>query len=430
MTTGTTTGSLDILSCGTGLPGEAIAACAGADHVFASKGLLARLGTKAGCAFGRHVVAARAAQDAQAAIDLALQGQRVAVLASGDALYNGMGATVAAALEKRFPGRDAIPFPVRFHPGITAFQDLCHRLGIPWSGARLFSAHWTKPPLREMLEARLAIVYGGSTWPASAIAAGLLALHPASAARACVLAEDLGLPTQSILAGTLAEAAARATGPNAILVLRPEGAAPLPLALGLADGQYAFEAHLITAPEVRAVALSRLRLPSFGVLWDLGAGSGSVGLEAAALRPQLDVVAVERHPSRCAMIRRNAEALGVANHRLVEADIRQFLDDGGQAKPDRVFVGGGGEDLAAIVEACVRRLAPGGLLVAPAVTLESVARLSTLLPDLSLGCLSLDVAVSRPLGSRWHQLFPRRRIHLFTFAAAADGPGNPPPDTI
>ena len=418
-------GRIDVISCGTGLPAIARELASRADHVYGSQALLALLGDVAG---QTHAIRARAREDASTLAGLAAEGATVAVLASGDALYHGIGGTLADVLANEYP--DGLPCALCFHPGVTAFQTLFHTIGLPWTGARLFSAHWSAPPLREMLEARLAVIYGGTTWPATRLAAALLELSPSSGTRLCVLAEDLGRPTEHVAQMTLAEAARQTCGHNSILVLRPEGAAPLALALGLGDEHYAFEAHLITAPEVRAVALSRLRLPSFGAVWDLGAGSGSVGIEAAALRPGCAVIAVEKNPARCAMAARNARAMGVSNHRLVEADITAFLEDAFLEEahipaPDRVFVGGGGTDLARIVERACRLLRPGGLLVASAVTMESVAALTTLLPALADGCVSLDIGVSKPLGPRWRQLSPRRRIHLFTFRAACDGPAAP-----
>ncbi len=417
---GASAGMLHVVSCGAGLPESAAAIASGCGHVFASKGLLARLPLGR---FQRHAIGRDAVTGAEDAVSLARAGARVAVLASGDALYHGIGATVARVLER-------LPLPrecVRFHPGVTAFQVLCHRLGLAWSGARLFSAHHREPSLRQMLEEPLAIVYAGSPLTASDMARALCAFHPASRGRACVLAERLGSPEERIARTSLGEAAGEAFGPTSILVLLPEGFAPLPLALGLPDSAWHFQGHLVTSPEVRACALARLRLPSRGVLWDLGAGSGSVGLEAAALRPGLEVWAVERRPERLADMLANQSAIGAANYRALGGGILECLPE--LPDPDRIFVGGGGADLAAIVEASLARLKAGGTAVACAVTLESQAVLARLFPELCRSVLSLDCAEARRIGQNLRLLEPRHRVHLFVYQApekTAPGKENAP----
>lgn len=138
---------------------------------------------------------------------------------------------------------------------------------------------------------------------------------PASARRAAIIAERIGSDDERILSGTLGELADAACGPTSILVIFPaahadchvqdaaattRGSASIQapiLALGLPEEAFERENNLITASDVRAVILSRLRLPAWGTLWDVGAGSGSVGLEAAALRPALAYTASSATPN-------------------------------------------------------------------------------------------------------------------------------------
>jgi precorrin-6Y C5,15-methyltransferase (decarboxylating) len=115
---------------------------------------------------------------------------------------------------------------------------------------------------------------------------------------------------------------------------------------------------MITKPEVRAVVLGKLALPATGVLWDVGAGSGSVAIEAARLRPGLRVLAVERAAEDAARIRANAATHDVAVD-VVEAEAPAALI--GLPDPDRAFVGGGGLD---VLDAVLARLRPGGVVVA------------------------------------------------------------------
>jgi precorrin-6Y C5,15-methyltransferase (decarboxylating) len=143
------------------------------------------------------------------------------------------------------------------------------------------------------------------------------------------------------------------------------------LELGMPDGAYLHERGLITKSEVRAVTLAKLRLGPGMTLWDLGAGSGAVGIEASVLLGNGRVVAVEKNTARVGYIQRNARKYNVWNLDVLQAE----LPDGLRAlpEPDRIFIGGGGRDLAAIVQKAARRLKPGGRLVANTVLLDNLA---------------------------------------------------------
>ena len=396
-------GSLDILSCGTALPDVTLPFLQRAEHLFGSRRLLAACSMLSA---RQHVISARAAEEAAEVLELVQKGHRVAVLASGDALYHGFGGTIAS-----LPGAREVA--IRFHPAIAAFQALFHRLGLAWDNARLFSAHRQTPPLREMAEAQLSVVYGGTRFPAHVLAGLVVRFHPPFAGRPGILAEQLGTPEERIHCGPLEELASLSTGPTSILVLLPTELPPPTLGLGLPEQTYQRENNLITASDVRAVVLARLQLPAWGVLWDLGAGSGSVGLEAAALRPGLQVVAVEHKAGRCAMIEANRERLGVANHTLYKGELPELLAS--LPLPDRIFVGGGGKRLQAILDSAHRALRPGGRMLASSVTLESFRTLVEWKPEFRTELCSLDIAVERPLAGQYSHLKGQNRIHLFAF---------------
>lgn len=318
-------GRIDIVSCGTGFPSDTaiLALLEEADAVYGSRSLMAQCPVPE----KTRTIGSGARKDAEEALALAREGKRVVVLASGDALYHGLGGTLAAL---RKPGDN-----LAYHPAITAFQALFCRLGLPWQDARLFCVHSGEGlPSRGIAEAPLSVTYAGSRYPAHAIARAVLGAHPASARRAAIIAERIGSDDERILSGTLGELADAACGPTSILVIFPaahadchaqDASAPTRdsasiqapiLALGLPEEAFERENNLITASDVRAVILSRLRLPAWGTLWDVGAGSGSVGLEAAALRPALSIHGIERNPERCAMIERNRLSMGIANYTL------------------------------------------------------------------------------------------------------------------
>jgi precorrin-6Y C5,15-methyltransferase (decarboxylating) len=153
------------------------------------------------------------------------------------------------------------------------------------------------------------------------------------------------------------------------------------LAWGRPDDRYAHRAGMITKAEVRAVALGKLALPAAGVLWDVGAGSGSVAVECSRLAPGLRIFAIERRPDDVERLRLNAAGTGVV---VVDGQAPEAL--AGLPGPDRVFVGGGGLD---VLESVMDRLRPGGLVVATYAALDRAAAAANRLGHV------VQVAVSR-----------------------------------
>ena len=409
-------GSLDVYSCGTKTSPHVLDACQKLDHVFASDKLLSALSdTDVAC----HNLLPSPRKALLQAMELATRGAHVALLSTGDALYHGLGSTLLDILNTSFPDqpRESLPFTLCFHPSITAFQALCHKAGIVWSDARLFSAHHNDIQPLSILQAKTAIIYAGLPLTAPLIARRLCDADSASGSRACVVAENIDTADERIVSCTLREACDCQMGPTSILVLLPHGARPLSLPLGLADEHFRFENHCLTNRYVRPVVLSCLRLPSFGVLWDLGAGSGSVGLEAALLQPDLAVHAVEQFSDRCANIRANAERLGVPNISLTQGDILETMPK--LPNPARIFVGGGSKNLQRILDLGLARLDttdPDARLVVTAITMETVAMLTQYTGGVCEEALSLDIAVrANMVTGRYSHLTPLNRIHIFSF---------------
>ena len=170
---------------------------------------------------------------------------------------------------------------------------------------------------------------------------------------------------------------------------------------GLADGAFEQrqpEKGLITKQEVRAVSLARMRLHADSVVWDIGAGSGSVGLEAARLCPQGHVYAIEKNEADHAIAGRNHAAFGVSNYSLFHGKAPEGLD--AWRDPDAVFIGGSGGELAALIEGILGRLRPGGNLVMNFVTLENLATATATLQAMegvTWDVLQLQAARSKPI---------------------------------
>lgn len=347
-----------------------------ADVIAAGKRLLASLP----CSYGaeRVELGAHAVEQIRVLLKRA-EKEKVVVLASGDPLYHGIGGTI-----EKLGGSGHL----RVIPCVTAFQRLFAALGKPWNGASLFSLHGEDGnlPWRRILNSSTAVVYGDNKRTASMIAAELLRNFPLSSTRCAAIGSDLGTAKETIRSGTLAEVAAEETPALSVLVLFPSEITP-GVPLGLPDAEYEHQNNMITHPEVRAIVLSKLRLRP-GMLWDLGAGSGSIGIEAAGLCPGLSVCSVEKNPERAEQIRRNAGKHGIVSLQVFENEIVDAIDL--LPGPDRIFFGGGSGEL----EQAFGRLRPGGILAATAVLVETCNRLASILPEHRTELLTLNISRS------------------------------------
>jgi precorrin-6B C5,15-methyltransferase / cobalt-precorrin-6B C5,C15-methyltransferase len=319
--------------------------------------------------------------------------ERVVVLASGDPNFYGIGPAVVKGL-----GADRVVL----HPNLTAVQAACARLKTAWQDAAVVSLHGRSfDPLAEALNRApgKVIVYTDPVNTPGAIARWLLARGAASV-RLCVL-EDLGQEGERLTWLSPVEALGREFSPlNLVVILPPAAGPPLeiaPLHLGLPEEALARQAGLVTKAEVRAVVLAKLALKPGLTLWDVGAGCGSVGLEASLLIPGGRILAVELSEARAAQIRANAKKFGVPNLEVVCGRAPQCL--AALPTPQRVFVGGGGGDLGKILPTVMERLEPGGRLALTATLLDTLetARTAMVRAGWDLEVTLLQVSRSRPL---------------------------------
>jgi len=277
------------------------------------------------------------------------------------------------------------PEAVVIHPNVTTVQAAFARLKLPWHGVRVVSLHGRGlPGLLPALagQERLAVFTDPHNTPA---ALARLLLDRGQEGWGLWVLEDLGAPGERVGQYTLKQAASSRFSPLNLVVME-RLAWPTPLRLGLPEEAYVHQAGLITKAEVRAAALAKLELGPDMVLWDLGAGCGSLGLEASLLMPGGSMVAVERAPERVAMIEANRRRFSVANLEVVRADLPQGLRE--LPQPQRVFIGGGGEALGDIIRTVLERLAQEGVVVVAAVRLEA---LETARAALTQGGLEVDV---------------------------------------
>jgi precorrin-6B C5,15-methyltransferase / cobalt-precorrin-6B C5,C15-methyltransferase len=325
-------------------------------------------------------------------------GRRVAVLASGDPMLSGIG----GSLVRRFGAASVRVLP---HPSSVTLA--CARLGwavesvqvVPLVGrpVALLAPHVT--PGR-----RLLVLGSDGTTPAAV--ARLLAGGGYGASRLTALAQ-LGGEGERCFTGTAADWPHAHTDPltvTAVEVLPDPGTVPLPTVPGLPDEAYAHDGQL-TKRDVRAVTLSRLAPVPGQLLWDVGAGAGSIGIEWMRVHPSCRAVAVEASPERAARIAANATRLGVPDLRVVEGRAPEVLV--GLPQPDAVFVGGGATT-PLLLDTCWEALLPGGRLVVNAVTVQSETVLAEWHGRVGGSLTRLSVASAAPVGgfTGWKPAMP------------------------
>ena len=290
-------------------------------------------------------------------------GERVVMLADGDPLLFGIGATLVRLL-----GQDAIELV----PAVSSLQQACARLALPWHRVICLSLHGRDDlgPLNAAVSknAPLCVLTDARMSP------DVLARHLLDRGVDWFTAhifERMGAPDEKCSHLSMAEAAGESFGPASTLVLVPCDT-PRRARLGLNAGELAVDRGLISKKPVRAAALALLQIEPHHVVWDVGSGSGAVALEATVLAHEGRVVAVERSVGRAMSIQENRRRFGAAilDVRLGQApDCLTALPD-----PQRVFIGGGlsGEDGEDILGHVCLRLPPGGRVVASCVLLDTL----------------------------------------------------------
>jgi precorrin-6Y C5,15-methyltransferase (decarboxylating) len=322
----------------------------------------------------------------------------VCLLASGDPMLHGIGATLA---------RRVAPERLRIHPHPSAFSLACARLCWPEAEVALVSAvgRPAATVARLLQPRRRLVVYATGRHGAGAIAR-VLCERGFGPSRFVVL-EQLGGGHERVLESTAERWGERTADPLhavAIDCACEPGAPLLARTPGLPDDAYEHDGQL-TKRHVRAVTLAALRPTPGALLWDVGAGSGSIGIEWLRIEPNARAVAVERDEDRALRARANALRLGVPQLELVHGRAPEALCelDG----PDAIFIGGG-LTTPGVVERCWHSLAPGGRIVANAVTLEGERMLTNAAGRYGGELVRIELSHVEPLGTfhAWRSQLP------------------------
>lgn len=394
--------NVTLIGMGSGQPEnltlQGLAALRQADLILGARRLLAVL--PAGCTENR----AAAYRPDEVAELLQTSGAENAVLVySGDTgFYSG----ASSMMEKL----EALGVRARVLPGLSSIQLLAAALGRPWQGWNLVSAHGrTCDPVAECMQGRPTFfLTGGSEDPAT-LCAQLEA--EGFGDMQGVVGQCLGTPEEKLFRGSVKELAAGRF--NSLSVLLVEAAEVLPRrAPGLPDEAFERGDVPMTKQEVRAAVLAKLAVRPEDILWDVGAGTGSVSVELALAAPRGRVYAVECRPEGCALIKANREKFRTRNLVLVEGLAPAALSD--LPAPDAVFIGGSKGSLAAIVDAALDKNSDARICVS-AIALETLSAAVAALTAKGRTVQVSQIAISRAKAvGGLHLMMAQNPIYLIT----------------
>lgn len=395
---------ITLIGTGSGTPGSltarGLAALQRADLILGARRLLEQL--PAGCTPNRKAL--YKPEEILACL-AETTAEQAAVVYSGDTgFYSG-----ASGL---LPMLRACGISCNVIPGLSSVQLLAAAVGRPWQDWKLVSAHGCScDPVAECLTAGAHPVFfltGGAETPATLCArlteAGLGAAH-------ALAGENLGTPEEKIFFGTAREFAGRQFASLSVLLVEHF---PLPdrRCAGLPDEAFLRGEVPMTKQEVRAAALAKLAVRPEDILWDVGAGTGSVSVELALAAPRGQVYAVECNETACGLIRQNREKFAAFNLTLIEGKAPDALK--ALPAPDAVFIGGTKGGMAGVVDAVLEKN-PSARICISAIALETLSAAVAALTAHGLSAEVTQIAVSRtrPAG-RLHLLMANNPVFLIT----------------
>lgn len=336
-----------------------------------------------------------------------MANRKIVILASGDPLFHGIGDAFLRHLG---------PDKIRIYPNISIIAAAFAAIKEPWNDARLISLHGRHQPglsfARLADENKVAFLTDPEKDPVYIVRqlekAGLYDF------RLCVL-ENLGDPVKEKITWfeTIDLVHEQSFGQPNIVIIKKRGRTGAPRSrethIGMDDTLFRHQKGLITKAEIRAVSLSKLNLiKKDHVLWDIGSGSGSVGIEASFQIPWGHVYAIEKNPVRIADIIHNISNFNCSNVKVVNAAFPEGVDD--LKTPDRIFIGGGGKNLETIAGIACRKLADFGVMVINTVLIQNLETAISVMNSYRLNPKVVQLQVSRsvtmPFGERFDALNP------------------------
>ncbi len=298
-------------------------------------------------------------------------------------------------------------------PGVSSVQMLAARLQIPWQDWALVSAHGLDCDAASACDPASPTFFltGGKLGPAD------LCRQLTDGGRGSakvIVAERLSYDDERITEGRAAELSEREWDPLSVMLVMPEPNAPEGQVLrpGIADERFIRGDVPMTKRDIRAVIAGRMQVQRTDVVWDVGAGTGSVSVELALQADRGQVWAVEREPKGCLLIEENRVAFGRDNLRVVEGSAPEALTD--LPAPDRVFIGGSGGRMEDIVDLVLEKN-PDALICVTAILLETVTEAAAAMTarGLEVSLAQINVSTARKAGEK-HMMIGNNPIFVIT----------------
>ncbi|MBU0679864.1 MAG: precorrin-6y C5,15-methyltransferase (decarboxylating) subunit CbiE [Proteobacteria bacterium] len=351
---------------------------------------------------GKEIIAIAPVQQTLELVAQRLATGNVAVLASGDPLFFGIGRTLLKTVGSE---------KLEVHPALSSVQLAFSRFKEPWDDAAFVSLHGREAEhiLPLVLPHDKVLVFTDGINSPDALCRQLLTCLSAVDDKETMdryqvmVAENLGQENERLTSGSLGEISGQSFSPLNVVIFKRQPT-PRPFRLGLETDTIQHSRGLITKDEVRAATLHKLQLPEQGVLWDIGAGSGSVAIEAARLCPGLMIYAIERHPEELANIKANIRTYHCHTVQVVEGMAPEALAD--LPAPDRVFIGGSGGNLAEIIALAAGKLKNDGIMVANAVLTKTAEAAPALMIEQGLHVDIAEISVIRKNESQNEEMSP------------------------
>lgn len=342
-------------------------------------------------------------------IQAKIDSNKIVVLASGDPLFFGIGTYLIKKIGKE---------NVKIYPNISSAAKAFSKINESWHDAKLISLHGKRSKKFDNLtdlfadKTKFGILTDKKKDPVW-IARKIIANNMTDFSM-CVL-EELDTNNEKIrwFHDLSKVAENQFAHPNIVILKRDhsstDSAKNRQIFPGMADGYFLHEKGLITKAEIRSIAISKLNFVNEDHLfWDLGSGSGSISIEVSSILTKGKIYAVEKNLDRISLIKKNILKYNVKNINVIHANLPDNFDK--LPVPDRIFIGGGGKDLAEITECAVDKLALNGVIVVNTILIQNLEPVFKILKKQRLNPQAISVQISKskdmPFGTRFEALNP------------------------
>lgn len=343
------------------------------------------------------------------ALDSCKAFDTIAILVSGDCGFYSAANGLSALLENE---------QVEYHPGISSLQYFCARLNLAWDDTKVISLHGRENNLIHAVKNnKKTFVLTGGNRSISNICQQLSEYG----LEFCMVhvGERLSYPDERIVSDTAQSLIDEEFASLSVLLIENPKVVSLQVAHGISDESFIRGKVPMTKNEVRTVSISKLHLKPGQIIWDIGAGTGSVSVEIARILPQGTVYAIEQKPDALALIKKNKQQFGTSNLKIIEGSAPEILDR--LPAPDAVFIGGSSGGLSKIVE-CILHKNPCARIVANAITLETV---NVVLNSFVSNCLidqeviQVSISKSKPVGN-YHMMLANNPVYILSAGGRAE----------